>query len=127
MATSGGSFLCRTSLGLQGRVLLVPWKVNLHGDPTKHDKEQVDSISTKTVETNGQNRVEPPIQTREESMDPTESWDSKSMDSKNGLTIDKENNDSTQNDIKEDDVGLLGSTTVCSNHGYFLYSKQMDE
>ncbi|KAF7133163.1 hypothetical protein RHSIM_Rhsim09G0115500 [Rhododendron simsii] len=42
-------------------------------------------------------------------MDPTESWDGKSMDNRNGLTIDKEKNDSTQNGVKEDDDGLSGS------------------
>ncbi|KAF7138728.1 hypothetical protein RHSIM_Rhsim07G0051900 [Rhododendron simsii] len=50
--------------------------VNLIGDPTKHDKEQVEVTSTKIAEINVRNRVELSIQTREESMDPTESWDS---------------------------------------------------
>ncbi|KAG5551534.1 hypothetical protein RHGRI_009821 [Rhododendron griersonianum] len=86
--------------------------VNLIGDPTKHDKEQVEGTSTKIAETNGQNRVEFPTQTREESMDPMESWDSTSMDSRNDFANVKEYRCSNQNGVKDDDGELSGSMYV---------------
>ncbi|KAF7132863.1 hypothetical protein RHSIM_Rhsim09G0069600 [Rhododendron simsii] len=88
--------------------------LNLHGDPSKHDKEQVEFLSTKKVETNGQNWVDSPTPTREESMDPSESWDSKSMDSRNDLVNDEEYNVSAQNGFKEDKFGPMGSMYIQS-------------
>ncbi|KAF7143310.1 hypothetical protein RHSIM_Rhsim05G0217700 [Rhododendron simsii] len=86
--------------------------VNLIGDPTKHDEKQAEVTYTKIAETNAQNWMELPIQTRKESMDPTESWDGKSMDSRNGFANVKEYNLSTQNGVKEDDGELPGSMYV---------------
>ncbi|KAF7152960.1 hypothetical protein RHSIM_Rhsim01G0027500 [Rhododendron simsii] len=96
------------------------------GIPRKHDKEQVELMSTKTAEINGQNWVELPIQTREELMDPTKSWDSKSMDSRNGLAIDKEYNGSTQNGVKEVDTKRSGSMYVQTTDTFCTTSKGLN-
>ncbi|KAF7116985.1 hypothetical protein RHSIM_RhsimUnG0007300 [Rhododendron simsii] len=54
-------------------------------------------------------------------MDPTESWDGKSMDSRNGFA-----NVSTQNGVKEDDGELSGSMYVLTTDTLGTTSKRLN-
>ncbi|KAG5550949.1 hypothetical protein RHGRI_009388 [Rhododendron griersonianum] len=49
MATFGGNFLCRTSLGLQGRVLLIPWMKKSSGIRSSIGKANSSSFPVKYI------------------------------------------------------------------------------